>query len=136
MTINIKYNQQKKLIIGCGNNYKNHQHPENEYYTIDEHSFMKPSLICSIGKEEINLPDNSFNLIIFEGLFPIAINTFLGISEIQRISQERVTIKATYIENGKDMIMSERKNISKKFINKYLLRKMTKDCHKFISNLD
>ncbi len=134
MEIN-NYNNQKKLIIGCGNNYKNHQHTEQEYYTIDEHSAMKPCLVCSIGKEKINLPNNSFSLIIFEGLLPIAVNTFLGISEIQRISEPIVNIKATYIENGEVYIMSERKNISKNFINKGLLRKMTKECHKFIEKL-
>jgi len=36
------------LIIGCGNNYKNHYeiHDENSF-TIDENKRLNPSLICS-----------------------------------------------------------------------------------------
>ena len=115
------------LIIGCGNNYKNHYkiHPENSF-TIDENKRLNPSLLCCFGKETVKrIKDNSFSKIIFEGLFPIAVNSLIGIDELKRISTETVHIQVTIIEDNKIIILSERKNLKSKYISSFLLFQMT-----------
>ena len=88
-----KYNGEKKLIIGCGNKRldncnldfcpsdpskkftKEHQENVNLYhshldaYTIDACIVANPSIVCGFNDATMlpTIPDNSFDIIIFEG---------------------------------------------------------------------
>lgn len=125
------------LIIGCGNNYKNHSeiHDKNSF-TIDENIRLNPSLVCCFGKENVNtIPEKSFSKIVFEGLYPIAINSLIGISELKRISTETVHIQVTMIEDNQVIILSERKNLKSKYISTFLLFQMTYETENTIEKM-
>jgi len=128
----------KTLIIGCGNKYKNHSeiHDKNAY-TIDENKRLEPDLVCTFGKDSLenNIKDNSFSKIVFEGLYPIAINTLLGIDELKRISTELVNIQVTMIEDGRIIILSERKNLKTNYISSFLLFQMTYESENIIRKI-
>jgi hypothetical protein len=82
-----KYNNEKKLIIACGNRRldnsnldpcdysqcnlinKNIHHSHAEAFTIDMSLVANPSIIAEFKKDIIfrTIPDNSFDIIIFEG---------------------------------------------------------------------
>ena len=116
------------LIIGCGNKYKNHYeiHDKNSF-TIDENKRLEPDFVCVFGKDtlENNIKNKTFSKIIFEGLYPIAINTLLGVNELKRISIDSVNIQVIIIINNEIIILSERKNLISKYISSFLLFQMT-----------
>ena len=81
-----KYNHEKKLIIGCGNlngmsdgylrkcTKETHDlvlkyHSHKDAFTIDLTSLVNPSIIGEFGRltKFPTIPDNSFDIIIFEG---------------------------------------------------------------------
>jgi hypothetical protein len=132
MELNRKYNGETKLIIGCGQmNKKYHEHLD--CYTIDCRMRMNPSLVCNFGTYEMKkyIPDNSFNEVIFEGLFPNAIISDIGLSEFIRICKKNAKISVTMLENGKDNILAEdvlSKDLLKQLIN------MTLESYKKIEN--
>lgn len=124
------------LVIGCGNNYKDHYKYHSNYFTIDQNEKLNPSLVCNFGKEYVQiLPDNYFTKIIFEGLFPFAIDSEIGISELKRLSTEYVDIEVTLIENNDIIILSKRNNFNRINIDKKLLFEMTKESEEKISKL-
>ena len=124
------------LIIGCGNNYKNHNkiHDKNSF-TIDQNKALEPSLVCCLGKDLINT-DKSFSKIIFEGVFPIAINTLIGVNELSRISNDMIDIQVTIIEDDNIIILSERKNFKSKYISSFLLFQMTHESETSIRKIN
>ena len=91
-----KYNNERELVIACGNSpiigggnhmfdynihvnididnsmelYKKY-HSHNFAYTINIDIFFNPSCICNIIKQKLHfIPDESFTYIYFEGFFP------------------------------------------------------------------
>lgn len=125
------------LVIGCGNNYKDHYKYHSNFFTIDQNEKLKPSFVYQFGKEYLtNISNNSFDTIIFEGLFPFAIDSNIGINELKRISKKYVNIQVTIIENNEIIILSKRKKINCKDINKNLLYELTKESEKAIEKLE
>ena len=70
MIINRSYNNEKKLIIGCGNDCRWCKHKDD--YTIDIDKTMNPSIVMDVRDLQLkslsNIPDRSFQYIEMEGL--------------------------------------------------------------------
>ena len=133
MYLNRKYQGETKLIIGCGQmNKKYHEHLD--CYTIDSHKNMNPSLVCYFGSYDIKkyIPNHVFDEVIFEGLFPNAITTDLGISELIRICKQNARLIVTMLEDGKYNILSESILLEKDLLNQLL--KMTTESELKIKN--
>ena len=77
-----KYNDEKKLILGCGNvteksaslnhwfkkTYEKHSH--KDACTIDPRIHNNPTIVAKFGYDKIDVfPDGSFDEIVFEGFF-------------------------------------------------------------------
>jgi hypothetical protein len=85
-----KYNGEKKLLIGCGNYrlddrggnpfveteysskiHENKYHSHRDFFTIDLCLYANPSIVSTFDNNNkiiyTTIPDNSFDLIIFEG---------------------------------------------------------------------
>jgi hypothetical protein len=83
-----KYNNEKKLIVGCGNRrlddrnlhqcttelkcnqiFENIYHSHTDAFTIDLSLLANPSIVARFSEESFfaTIPDNSFDIIIFEG---------------------------------------------------------------------
>ena len=119
-----KYNNEKKLIIGCGNRrldnrnldkcliesscnqiHENIYHSHNEAFTIDMTILANPSIIGEFAPH-INfssIPDNSFDMIIFEGGGEPKVNP----DEIKRLlNKNNYSFCICQDDYGKDMIYS------------------------------
>ena len=106
-TINRKYNGEKKLVLGCGNNPKimskeyRSQHLHQDAYTIDIDGEMNPSCLTDLTLGKFcNLPDNVFEEVVCEGFFLNLNEADKFILEIKRVSKEDAVINCDFKLNG------------------------------------
>lgn len=120
-----KYNNEKKLIIGCGNKrldnrnldkcliedgcnqiHENIYHSHSEAFTIDISTLANPSIIGEFSAEMnfLSIPDNSFDIIICEGGGDPSTNP----NEIKRLlNKNNYSFCICQNNYGRDVIYSE-----------------------------